>query len=564
MTSTRPPLRPVRNPVIHDGMVVRAVNSRSRVGFAKSPDRLRWHLGSGSALPTVIAIVVVAIAVAIAVTVLVVRAQSVTIEISGLAEGDTRHADEYASNPVFFDVEGGEVDRAVVTLDGRERNDVLISGDRITWIGDGLFDGQHELTVDVPRRLWGRTSETVTFTVDSEPPVLDVPDPTPTPIDEPAVLTGRVEPGTRLALDGDPVDLGPDGSFELRWDEPPMRPFELVATDRAGNETVLETAVPIAYPETRAIHVSSAAWADPGLKADVMELIDAGLVNAVELSLKDEAGEIGFDSESEIGHRIGSVRPLYALRDAIAELHDAGVRVIGRIVAFRDPVLVDWAWANDERDWVIQTADGEAPFRRREGFANYANPEVRRYNLELAREAASMGIDEILWDYIRRPAGAPESMIVPNRGETSSSEHVWRFLEEGRALLRPFGVYQGASVFGIAATRPDQIAQDIPMMASHADYISPMLYPALWNEDEYGVADPEAQPGDIIRESLADFQDAVDGKGAALVPWLQDFSLRLDYGEAEVRAQIDAATEHGAAGFLLWDPHVTYTSKALE
>ena len=51
--------------------------------------------------------------------------------------------------------------------------------------------------------------------------------------------------------------------------------------------------------------------------------------------------------------------------------------------------------------------------------------------------------------------------------------------------------------------------------------------------------------------------------GARVVPWLQDFTLGVTYGPAEVRAQINAARHDGIDEFLLWDPNVTYTSDAL-
>lgn len=45
--------------------------------------------------------------------------------------------------------------------------------------------------------------------------------------------------------------------------------------------------------------------------------------------------------------------------------------------------------------------------------------------------------------------------------------------------------------------------------------------------------------------------------------WLQDFSLGIDYGPAEVAAQIEAAEDAGVVDFLLWDPATTYTTAAL-
>jgi hypothetical protein len=101
-------------------------------------------------------------------------------------------------------------------------------------------------------------------------------------------------------------------------------------------------------------------------------------------------------------------------------------------------------------------------------------------------------------------------------------------------------------------------------MARELDYISPMLYPSHWTPGEYNVPNPNAQPYDIVLAALGDFQKQVHGTGARLVPWLQDFSLGYPYGEAEVRAQIDAARKLGVEEFLLWNPLVQYTDAALD
>ena len=39
--------------------------------------------------------------------------------------------------------------------------------------------------------------------------------------------------------------------------------------------------------------------------------------------------------------------------------------------------------------------------------------------------------------------------------------------------------------------------------------------------------------------------------------------MRVNYGPAEVRAQIDAAADLGISDWLLWDPKVTYTNEGI-
>ena len=88
-------------------------------------------------------------------------------------------------------------------------------------------------------------------------------------------------------------------------------------------------------------------------------------INTVELDLKDEDGIVGYASDVKLARDIGAVQASYDLKAALDELHGLGVRVIGRIVAFRDPILAKAAWAAGNADWVLQTPDG-SPCRRTE------------------------------------------------------------------------------------------------------------------------------------------------------------------------------------------------------
>ncbi|MGH8958642.1 MAG: putative glycoside hydrolase, partial [Acidimicrobiia bacterium] len=100
--------------------------------------------------------------------------------------------------------------------------------------------------------------------------------------------------------------------------------------------------------------------------------------------------------------------------------------------------------------------------------------------------------------------------------------------------------------------------------AKTVDYVAPMVYPSHWGPNEYGVVHPNASPYDIVFRSLSEFQRQVEGTEATVIGWLQDFSLGIDYGPTEVRAQIDAAADAGVLDFLLWDAAATYTSDALD
>ncbi len=488
----------------------------------------------------------------------------VDVAVDGIPHNAVLNSAALAQSSLSFTVDPAEVAvRTNLELDGKPvpKANRKVEGGTVVWRPGPLVEGRHEVVLSVPRRGMGESRVHRRFVVDDTPPTLEVPALlAPTPVCQATTITGKVDPTAALTLDGSPLEHK-NGAFTLRYDRPPAAPLQLVATDAAGNETTAEVVAPVRYPGGQGVHMTAVSWAYEPLRRGVLSLVDAGLVSVVQLDLKDEGGIVGYDSKVPLANQAGAVRPEYKLKETVAELERRGVRVIGRIVTFRDAPLATWAWANGKRDWVVQTPSGEM-LETYGGFTNPANPEVHRYNIDIAVEAVDAGVDDIMWDYVRRPEGDPASMIIPGL-PGSSSNAIVDFLASAQTVLRDRCVYQGAAVFGIAADRPEAVGQDVPRMSRHVDYLSPMLYPSHWVSGEYDVKNPNKQPYDIVKASLADFKSKMEGTGKYLVPWVQDFSFGHPYGPAEVRAQIDAAASLGVEDWLLWNAGVVYTRGAL-
>ena len=454
-------------------------------------------------------------------------------------------------------------------VDGKDvSGQAQVSGGRSLLVPGSLVDGEHRIEALVGGALpWASAGTSWLVTVDGTPPALELPgDVLRGQVRTAFVLNGLARGATDVVAGERVIPVGQDGRFEFDFPSPPTEPVEIIARDAAGNTATRVVSV-LLVPRlpsnpVRAVHVSADGWANAELRAAVLQLLDEKRINAVELDLKDESGIVGWNAPVPFGREIGAVREIFDLEDAVELLHARGARVIGRLVAFRDPIQAEASWRAGRKDEVIQTPGGKPYSGGYGGFTNFANPAVRQYNIDVAVAAARLGVDDILYDYVRRPDGPLDRMRFPGlEGEASGS--IAAFLAETRKALQPTGALLGASVFGVAATRPDDVAQDIGAMARELDYVSPMLYPSHWGAGEYGVASPNDEPYEIVRRSLEDFKNATYGTGARLVPWLQDFSLGAEYGPAEVKAQIAAARDAGVRDFLLWDPAVTYTSKAL-
>ncbi len=468
------------------------------------------------------------------------------------------------------------IEEVQLLIDGEPAAEDLGVTDGVhNWVIPQFEERSYELSMEVTRPLLGPTTVGWTYTVDGTAPELTIVEPGVVAMDAEVTITGSVDEEVTLTVSGEEVDIRGDGTFELTYDRPPLGLLEFEAVDQAGNRATDEVRVPVAYPEIRAVHVSAAAWADDGLRAGIMRLIDEGRINAVQLDIKDETGVIGYDSDVDLADEIGADRPIYDAREALDTLHELGMHVIGRVVAFRDPVLAEYAAESDQMDMLVQGTDGEALDIYRGGFTNFAHPDVQQYNLDVALEAAELGFDDIMFDYIRRPDGYLEEMVIPGLPGPEEAEDRERrdqvtatilgFLERTHEELREEGAFQGAAVFGIAANRGYEIGQEAGQMVAHLDYISPMLYPSHFGKDEYNVSDPTAEPGRIVERTMREFVEVVEPYGVPLVPWLQDFTLGdIAYGDDEVRAQIEAAYREDGNGFLLWNAGVRYHGDALD
>jgi hypothetical protein len=536
------------------------IDSRSDGGPAMFRQRKRF-IEVGTVFAALVALATLGLVV-----VLVYRGTRVDVDETGIEDGDAITTLEAAALEVRIELASAEVAEDITfSYDGAVVEEPAIEGKTLVWRPPAPPpEGDHRIELEVPRPVLDDAHFQWDFTVDGTAPALVVPTATdPVGIDEPAEVSGVVEEGARLTADDDRVRVGEDGSFTLAYDRPPAGPVMLEAVDRAGNATNVEVVIPITYPALRGVHVTAAAWGNQQLRAGVLAMIDEGRIDTVQLDLKDDSGIVGFDTNVGRAQEIGAMVRHYDLDSAITTLDNRGVRVVGRIVTFRDPALAAAAWAAGQGDQVIQTAQG-GMWDSSGPYTNPASAAVRRYNLDIALDAVSRGVDDILWSDTRLPTGDLEAIVVPGLAG-SPADAVTGFLAEAHSELRRRGAYQGVTIEGEAADLGVPVGQDVTRIARNADYVAPEIFPGYWGNDRYGVADPRRQPGDLVRGVLGRYQQATSGTGAVLVPWLQDFAARgVDFGEAEVRAQIDAARSMGVDRFLLWSPSVRYDAGAVD
>jgi hypothetical protein len=311
--------------------------------------------------------------------------------------------------------------------------------------------------------------------------------------------------------------------------------------------------------EVRGVHVTMALAGIPGKLEQYIAMRRAGL-NAIELDVKDENGEIGFLAKVPLARRVGAARAYYNAERAVAKIHAAGLYLIGRIVTFEDPLLSAGA-----PQLAIRRSDGSRWLTS--GGLGWTNPYDRRvwkYNVDIAEHAAKLGFDEIQFDYVRFPSDGDLSQIrYPGKHAQPMGWTIPMFLKYARTRLKPLGVRISTDVFGLSATRNLGIGQFPRRISRYVDALYPMVYPSHYVSGEYNIVDPDSRPGTTVAYSLRDFRTAVQGSKAKLIPWLQDFSLGRAYSLADVQDQIQAARLEHTKGFMLWNAAGVYTVKAL-
>ena len=283
------------------------------------------------------------------------------------------------------------------------------------------------------------------------------------------------------------------------------------------------------------VYLTSFALTKPGTVPEVIAAARAGMINAVVINVKNMHGEVTYASAvplaREIGAAVGRIDP----RALIGRLHAAGIYVIARQVLFYDPKLA--AHLGDSDPWIPPD-----------------NPQAVAYNLEIASEVAALGFDEIQFDYIRFPDG--EGL---GTGYASRYTAVNRFLDAAREELAG-RITISADLFGRVMwnwnkKRIDPIGQSLEDIAARVDFVSPMLYPSHYNDPMY-----KDDPYRVVKEALAAGTARVS---TPLRPFLQAFDRDIPPGmslEDYIRAQIRAAQESGADGYLFWNPSCNYTA----
>lgn len=321
--------------------------------------------------------------------------------------------------------------------------------------------------------------------------------------------------------------------------------------------------------QPKAVYLSVYGIASTTLRGAAIDLTGHTAINALVIDVKGDRGLTPYRSHareaSGAAAKVTEHAPVISdLPALLAGLHARHLYLIARIVVFKDEPL-----AQAHPAWSVHDAQGK-PWRDREGL-QWMDPfsrDVWQHNLDVAEEAARMGFDEIQFDYVRFPDQGGLRFALPNTRD-NRTQAITGFLQAARARLAPYNVFIAADIFGYVCWNANDtaIGQELEQLGAALDYISPMLYPSGFTWGLPGLANPVAEPGQIVERSLTQAIHRTGLAGVRFRPWLQAFrDYAFDhrpFDAAAIRAQTDAADAAGTDGWMLWNPRNQYDANDL-
>ncbi len=323
------------------------------------------------------------------------------------------------------------------------------------------------------------------------------------------------------------------------------------------------------------IYVNS-AWASGDALEEHLALLAEQGMDTIVVDMKDDFGRLTYNSELELAKEAGAVNVRFNLDDLLARAHESGIYVIGRIVAFQDPKLYafknnayavwdtekDKPWANLIR--VAGQGGEEAQYEQREYWVDPYSEFVWRYNVSIADELETRGIDEVQFDYIR----------FPSDGETTRIQY--RFKREGMTrvdAIESFLVIArerldipiSTDLYGFNAwyVMGGWIGQNIDMIADYVDVVCPMFYPSHFPGSFLNKLDYLSRAETIYRTG-SDRAFAFVGDRCIVRPYVQAFligserAFEIDRYTSYLKRQLDGVVSSMASGFTLWNASNKY------
>jgi hypothetical protein len=314
----------------------------------------------------------------------------------------------------------------------------------------------------------------------------------------------------------------------------------------------------------RGIHISAWAAGSNFYRKIILDLFNTTELNTAVIDIKDYEGEVYINKIKIVDENLAYAKAIPDIEDYILYLKKKNIYTIARISVFRDNTI-----SRKKPELAIKNKNDNTLWTDKKNITwlDPYNKDTWDYNLQIAEMAASIGFNEIQFDYIRFPSDGNTKNCKYSKTHNSieASNAIIGFLKEANKRLKKDNKIKiSIDVFGLTTTATDDmgIGQKIIEMSKYVDYVSPMIYPSHYTKMNYGIKEPNKEPYKIVCCAIEDALKRIPNE--KLRPWLQDFSIGYKYGKNEIILQKKACYDNNIKNWLLWNPKCIYTKEALE
>lgn len=332
----------------------------------------------------------------------------------------------------------------------------------------------------------------------------------------------------------------------------------------------------VTIPEVKALYLTGWTVGSTSRVDHFIELAKNTEINSYVVDIKDDDGFVGYESHIPEVKENGTWKKKYNPEKVLKSFHDNNVYVIGRLVAFKDPV-----YSIKRPDLAIKNKSGGLwKDDKKKSWLNPYNKDSWAYLVKIAKEAVELGFDEIQFDYVRFPSDGKKTMDF-SAFDKEKYQAINDFLAYAASEMPNVPI--SADVFGIIFESPadtEKIGQYLEQIGKDINYISPMVYPSHYaygqivNKVTFHA--PDLDPYGIVYNTLIKGKNRlsqVTDYKADIRPYLQDFTaswlqpengqkMFQEYGAEQVKQQIKAVYDAGYKEWILWDPSNTYHEDA--
>ena len=286
---------------------------------------------------------------------------------------------------------------------------------------------------------------------------------------------------------------------------------------------------------------------------DIFIAAESGYINTVVVDLKSDYGYLCYETEIPLAKELKAYKRYIDLEYLIKRCEELHIKLIGRIVCFRDNYLANY------EDCAIRDSAGKIWYDKTgTAWVNPYNKKTHQYLISIIKELEKKGIKSVALDYVRFPTDGDIGRIRLNNVKGERYTPIIEFLQN---LKDTTDIEIGVCIFGYAVWYDLKTeGQEVSRFAKVVDVIYPMLYPSHFHPSfkkeiseywrNYWIY------FDSVEESFKKSPLSVK-----IIPFVQGFDLYCErFDEDYIFSQIFGAFNADADGVLIWHAASNYTT----